>query len=281
MTDVPDEGDVTLDDDQVYEPDEDDEDEDPADVAGTVPVQRAAVLRRKALANRAPNPATKGKKGLRGPGKGGGRILAKEKQRKALELRKGGASYSAIAQAVGYSDQGGARKAVMRAFRDIIQEPAAEVRTIQIERLNHMLLTLWPKVQQGDERAIDTSLRVMDKIDRLMGTEAASQVNVNVQQTAGILVIDGDKDDYLRAMKRMVGIDPNGSNIHAITASAPMAPPTGMPIDLDATYATEDVVEGEVLDTVPVRGVQDVPVIAPKAYLFGVKSNITKGEADG
>lgn len=179
-----------------YEPDQ----EDPEDQNGH-PTVRGAQIRRAAMRKRPP--------AILNQQRGGNvtrRIQAMEKQRRALEMRKAGATYHAIAQAVGYGDASAARKAIERAIADVIQEPAQEVRTIQIERLNHMLLTLWPKVQAGDERAIDTALRVMDKLDRLMGTDSASQVDVNVHHDGAVLVIDGDKDAFIRQMKKMAGV---------------------------------------------------------------------------
>jgi hypothetical protein len=186
--------------DDAYPPDED------ADESA-VPVPKAAGIRQRAMSRgMVKRPAGAVARPTQT------RLLAAEKRRKALELRKGGATYLAIANAVGYADAAGARKAVVRAMAELIQEPAAEVKSLQIERLNHMLLTLWPKVQSGDERSIETSLRVMDKLDRLMGTEAAQSVDINIHQQGAILVIDGNKDDYIASMKRMVGIASDGSN---------------------------------------------------------------------
>ena len=260
--------------DDAYEPDDDDDAApDAGDDDGTnVPQPRAAQMRKKVLQRR---PVTTKQpssisKGRRSSTRQSSRILAREKQRKALELRKGGASYAQIAEAVGYRDQGGARKAVMRAFADVIQEPVTEVKTIQIERLNHMLLTLWPKVQIGDERAIDTSLRVMDKIDRLMGTEAAQQVDVAIHQQSAILVINGDKDDYIRAMKQMAGVAGDGTN-QALPAGL-TAPPTGLPAVDAETAGDTDVVDAELVED----GEPDPRDLMPagtvkKTYKFGVE----------
>jgi DNA modification methylase len=49
------------------------------------------------------------------------RIKLAEKERRALELRKGGATYNRIAQALGYSDEGGAAKAVKRATVELTE----------------------------------------------------------------------------------------------------------------------------------------------------------------
>lgn len=207
-------------DDYDYDPDDD-------DGSGPAPPQpRAAAIRQAALAKR--NPQTAAKRQGRGRKSSPNRILAKEKQRKALELRKAGASFDTIADQLGYADASGAYRAVQTAMKVLHQEPALELRTVQVERLNHMLLTLWPKVQNGDERAIDTSLRVMDKIDRLMGTDAAQQVDVNINQNNAILVVDGDKDDYLRALKQMAGINGDGTNASQHAIGPASAPPTGI-----------------------------------------------------
>lgn len=141
------------------------------------------------------------------------RLLAMEKQRKAIELRKGGAPYHSIAQAVGYKDASGARKAVMRAQSDVIQESAGELVVLNTERYNHMLLALWPRVQQGDERAIQTAMGVMDRLERLNKVEGGGGTNnITINHNTGVLVVEGNEDDYIVAMKRMIGVLPDGTN---------------------------------------------------------------------
>lgn len=236
--------------------DEDGDEDDPS-----VPIPRAQQMRQKILANS----SRVAVKTPRSVARGGKRILSQEKRRKALELRKGGASYIDIANAVGYKDQSGARKAVLKAMGDVIQEPVLEVRSLQIERLNHMLLALWPKVQLGDERAIQTSLSVMDKIDRLMGTEAAQQVDVNVHQQGAILVIDGSKEDFIKSARQMaMGIQGDGTN-------NPLAIESGQEDSMDLHH---QVIDAEVVedrdepDPVPVRSEQTEK--PKKTYKFGV-----------
>ncbi len=195
---------------------------------------------------------------------GQGKFLVRQKERQALELRKGGASYQSIADAVGYTNAGGARKAVLRAFGAVIQEPVEELRSLQKERLNHMLLTLWPKVQAGDERAIDTALRVMDKMDRLSGTDAAQQVNVDVTSRNAVLVVEGDKQDYIAALKRMAGVDFDGRNIPRQIERQ------------DIQDAIKDVVNGVVDAEVEEPS---VPVVL-KRYNFGVDPMTHPGRSD-
>ena len=103
------------------------------------------------------------------------------------------------------SKAAGARKAVLKAFGEVIQEPVAELKSLQIERLNHMLLVLWPKVQGGDVNAIDRFLRVQNEINNLQGVYAPQKTEHKHEVTAGVLVVEGDKDDYIRALQQMAG----------------------------------------------------------------------------
>ena len=203
------------------------------------------------------------------------KILAKENQRKALELRKSGATFAQIAQAVGYSDASSCAKAVRKAMTEITQEPAMDLRTLQVERLNHMLLVLWPKVNAGDENAINTGLRIMDKLDRLMGTEAATQVDVNLSHEGAVLVIDGNKDEYIKQMQRMAGyVDgvngPAGASVPAL--------PSG---DGD-----EDVIDAVIVEDTnnlankltPVGEPDSLKTDAPPEYQFSVEPDANPGD---
>jgi hypothetical protein len=129
--------------------------------------------------------------------------MAKERQRRALELRKAGATYQAIADQLGYAGSHSARKAVLTAFEDIPREAAGEVRTLQVERLHHMLVRVWADVQAGDFKAMDIALRIMDQLNRLQGVEAPTTTEVNVMHQGAVLVIDGNQDDYIKGLQRM------------------------------------------------------------------------------
>lgn len=61
-----------------------------------------------------------------------------ERDARACELRSRGMSYRAIARELDYASMGGAYKAVQRALADIVREPAEDVRTLELERLDEM-----------------------------------------------------------------------------------------------------------------------------------------------
>src|SRR5512138_1806264 len=103
---------------------------------------------------------------------------ALEKQRQALELRKAGVPYAKIADALGYKHASGAHKAVSSALRKTLQEPADDIRLLELERLDVMLFALWPSVTKGIQGAIDRALRVMERRASLLGLDAPKKATI-------------------------------------------------------------------------------------------------------
>ena len=104
------------------------------------------------------------------------RIDSVEKKRKALELRKAGASYEQIAEMLGYRSKSGAYKAVSLALRDLLREPADSVRKLELSRLDDMLMGIWPRVRSGDVLAIDRALKLAERRAKLLGLDAPVKV---------------------------------------------------------------------------------------------------------
>lgn len=105
------------------------------------------------------------------------RLIAAERRRKALALRRAGATYDQIAEALEVS-VARARSYVDEAIEAInkeIGESAAEVRTIEAERLDEMMRILWPKVREGNLKAMDRVMRIMERRSRLLGLDAPQE----------------------------------------------------------------------------------------------------------
>ncbi|MDL4812798.1 hypothetical protein [Actinomadura opuntiae] len=100
------------------------------------------------------------------------RVEAAQKRARALELRKAGATYDQIAQQVGFSNRGTAQRAVVTALREITAEPARDVLALELERLDAMLLGLWPDARRGDQQAIDRVLRIQERRARYLGLDS-------------------------------------------------------------------------------------------------------------
>jgi len=107
------------------------------------------------------------------------RIETAERERKALELRKAGATFDQIAEQCGYADKSGAFYAIKRALSDIVPPAVEELRTLDSERLDRLLLSVWKQALDGDLKAVDRALRILDQRARLLGLNAPVQVGLN------------------------------------------------------------------------------------------------------
>lgn len=94
---------------------------------------------------------------------------ARIKRAQAVELATKGLSYDEIARAVGYSHRGSAHRAVFKAIAEHEAEEVEVLRTMEMEQLDHYLTKLWPKVEEGDLKAIMVALRISDARIRLLG----------------------------------------------------------------------------------------------------------------
>jgi len=106
------------------------------------------------------------------------RLTAVERQRRALELRISGATYVEIADALGYGGPSSAHKAVKTALRKTLQEPADDLREIEVARMDVMLQSLWPKVLAGSARSVEVAIKVLERRAKLLGLDAPLKFSV-------------------------------------------------------------------------------------------------------
>ena len=104
----------------------------------------------------------------------GPEVIAREEH--ALSLRRAGLSYQAIADEIDVKDRGTARAIVKRALGRTLQEPAAEVRELEADRLDRLQSAVWTKALRGDLGAVDRVLRVMDRRAKLLGLDHADGI---------------------------------------------------------------------------------------------------------
>lgn len=105
-----------------------------------------------------------------------------EKQRRALNLRKAGASYDTISDQLGYAGRGAAYKAVQAALRDLARDTSEELHLLDGERLDQMLLALWPKAMKADGWAIDRILKITELRARPKPAETVGRVAAGVER---------------------------------------------------------------------------------------------------
>ena len=115
-------------------------------------------------------------------------IDALDRQMKALEKRKAGLSFFAIANDLGYATPGGAYKAVMTALKKTLQEPADELRKLETDRLDELLEKLWP--HRSKPMYVDRILRVMERRAKLLGLDAPQRQEVTGADGGAIIITE-------------------------------------------------------------------------------------------
>lgn len=114
----------------------------------------------------------------KGQTKAESRAIAHERMMRAFELRKHGATYQAIADAVGYRGPSGAYNALKRMLDGQKREAGKELVQLEVERLDMMLVAIAPAVQNGHLGAIDRALRIAKRRAELLGLDAPKEVDV-------------------------------------------------------------------------------------------------------
>ena len=166
-----------------------------------------------------------------------------DRELKVLELRRAGLTWQRIAVQVGYADHSGAYLAYKRALKRVLQQPAEELRQAEIDRLDRLQLAAWPKAMQGDNSAIATVLRIMERRAKLLG------LDMPVKIAQDVTVWDGG-DSIDRAVRELAELLRENSADSAV--ESPMAGDTG---EIESTTTGDDV--ASVDDPVGARMGQD------------------------
>lgn len=132
-----------------------------------------------------------------------------ERDAKAARLKVEGLSYQQIADRLGFTDRSTAAKAAKRALAEVVQEPAEELRKLELERLDDMYRRSYAvlerehltvsqgrvvcleneageKVPLPDDgpvlAAVDRLLKIQDRRAKLLGLDAPTQVQATVTE---------------------------------------------------------------------------------------------------
>ena len=99
------------------------------------------------------------------------KVATHSKRVRCVELATQGMSYDEIAKAVGYSNRGGAYKAVSAALRAKQVEAVDELRVVELERLDALQRSCWDAALEGDIASVDRVLKVIAARVRLLGLD--------------------------------------------------------------------------------------------------------------
>lgn len=150
---------------------------------------------------------------------GGGKFVytmdSMTRDAKACELRSAGRTYSQIAEELKYPNQGCAFRGVQRAIKEILQEPAEEVRQLELQRLDNMYASVVEVMERqhftvsngriiyhGDSplpddspvlQAVDRLLKIQERRSKLLGLDAAQKTQVSGGVRYEVVGVDLDK----------------------------------------------------------------------------------------
>ena len=111
-------------------------------------------------------------------------IAVRQRGQEAIKLRMAGATITQIASQLGYANESGAYKAIMRELEQTAQdmgESTEAVRQLELKRLDQMQFPLWPAVLSGDTTATTTALRIQERRASLLGLDAPKQIEARVR----------------------------------------------------------------------------------------------------
>jgi hypothetical protein len=120
-------------------------------------------------------------------------IKAVDKHAQALKMRQAGASYDDIARVLGYKSASGAYHAIKAGLKKTLQEPAEELRFLELSRLDEALKAIWPDVRKGSLFAIDRFLKISERRSRLLGLDAKTEIALHGEILAGNIDVIRDK----------------------------------------------------------------------------------------
>ena len=111
-------------------------------------------------------------------------IALRQRGQQAISLRMAGATVKQIADQLGFANESGAYKTIMRELEQTAQdmgESTEAVRQLELKRLDQMQFPIWPLVIAGDQGAIGTALRIQERRANLLGLDAPKQIEARVR----------------------------------------------------------------------------------------------------
>lgn len=147
--------------------------------------------------------STTGGVGMRKQSKSSGPILkATIRQAKALELRLQRKSLQTIADTLGFADRSGALKAIQKAIADLgAAENAEELRQQSLLMLDKLQAACWDEAMEGDPKAINTAVRLIEARAKLAGIEPPTRHEVTGVMGGAIAVAPLSRDEITRILQ--------------------------------------------------------------------------------
>ena len=131
------------------------------------------------------------------------------RRQKAFQLRRGGASYREIAEALQVSHQTAANDvaAILKQVNARTQDVALEYRTMQLARLDAMLMGVWGKASKGELGAVSMVIKIEERRARLLGLDAPARQEISGPEGGPIEIAPVD---YRQSLARLAPSEDDG-----------------------------------------------------------------------
>jgi hypothetical protein len=148
-----------------------------------------------------------------------------ERENKVLELRSQSYTWRAIAGEVGYASGAGALKAYMRAIKRQQQEPVEAALFMELSRLDELQSTYWEPAVQGNMRAGEFVLKIMDRRAKFLGLDAPTKIQAEVvSYEGGAGSLDAEVDRIARIIDSTITLSEQQDQGEQVYMEEPPSP---------------------------------------------------------
>ena len=131
-----------------------------------------------------------------------------ERVARAFDLRKRGKTYRQIGEMLGYSHEQ-ARQDIQSVLATLVAETkdsAQEVLALELARLDDIQVNVYLEALQGNERAIGTVLKIMERRAKLLGLDITRNLNINMTADEISNMSDEELHDLITTVSKTTGI---------------------------------------------------------------------------
>ncbi|GAA1628352.1 hypothetical protein GCM10009733_026370 [Nonomuraea maheshkhaliensis] len=118
------------------------------------------------------------------------KLARHERRYQALQMRIAGVSNAVIAQRLGYSSPQLVSKDITTALKKAAKQEAMaaeELLTLEINRLDRMMASVWPRVLKGEVNAVEAALKIVNKRASLLGLDLINRNGAADNDMASLL----------------------------------------------------------------------------------------------
>lgn len=113
-----------------------------------------------------------------------------QRRYQAVQMRIAGVTPTVIAERLGYSSAAAVVKDIDRAMKKAAQQEqmaSEQLLKLEIDRLDRIMASLWPKVIKGEVNACETALKVINRRSSLLGLDLINRNGVADGDMASLL----------------------------------------------------------------------------------------------